>query len=83
MDVTKKHFQDQKIPVCEKYIKLLGDYDAYWDKILAAHKQLREEKILQDEQLYQKALDNYCSVMSEYQNLSNELTELARNMVEK
>ena len=45
--------------------------------------QLREEKILQDEQLYQNALDNYCSVMSEYQSMRKELTELARKLVEK
>ena len=83
MSVRKQYYQDQKITVCEKYLALLDSYDQQWDKILAAHKQLREEKVLQDEQLYQKALDNYCSVMSEYQNLSNELTELARNMVEK
>ena len=83
MDVTKQHYQDQKSPVCEKYMALLNQYDAHWGKILESHAELREEKILQDEQLYQKALDNYCTVMSEYQSMRKELTELARKLVEK
>ena len=83
MSVSMSHFKGQKSELCERYLKLLDVYDEGWNKIVAASKVLREEKVITDEKRYQEALDHYSAVMNEYHNMRKELAGLAKEMGEK